>query len=151
MDNKKLMEKADEYLEYFSDENDKLKASYDKCVELEKKMDEQINAITAQPAGRGTQHYLIDHITNAISLQNEKQSIAKDMSDLKKTALGYAIKDMVGDEDTTGKDNVLAVLSDLIKEEKKKEAAVAQPKKADDSAVDAEIEKKINELKKSEK
>jgi hypothetical protein len=150
MDNEKLISKANEYLTYFSDESDKLKASYDKCVQLEKTMDDQISAITAQPAGRGTQHYLIDHITNAISLQSEKQSIAKDMSDLKKTALGYAIKDMVGDDDTSGKDNVLAMLSELIKQEKKSEAENKTDGKKiqNDSDLDAEIEAKLN---KSEK
>lgn len=148
MENDKLISKANEYLKYFSDENTKLKESYDKCTSLEKTMDEQIAAITAQPAGRGTQHYLIDHITNAISLQNQKQSIAKDMSDLKKTALGYAIKEMVGDEDTTGKDNVLAMLSELIKKEKKDGKTDAPSPAKDEADIDKAIEEKI---KKSEK
>jgi hypothetical protein len=70
MDKEKLVIKANQYLEYFQDSTKKLDENYQKCLDLEKILDAQIADITKQVPGRGTQHYLIDHITNDIALQS---------------------------------------------------------------------------------
>lgn len=144
IETKAIFDAADQYLGYFSENDAELSKLLTKLSKLEAVEDAQIDAITRAPAGRGTQHYLIDHLANEISIQTQKQSILKDKRDIKANALNIALKSANGD-DISDASEVIGKLQMLIKERgKAADALVAKTHDNENSyEIDEEIEKKL--------
>lgn len=144
-DNDAIQKTADSYLEYFKDEKDKLDKNFEECKALDDIINTQIKAITAVPPGRGTQHYLIDHITNEISLKTQEKELVKDMTNLKKIALDYSIKLNGKDADTGDNAALLAALNKLVGASTKEKDQLnnAPLNMPDDKIVDKEIDDKL--------
>ena len=141
---------ADLFAEYLKDNDAELTSLLKKLTELEGISDKQMSAIMSMPAGRGTQHYLIEYLNSNISIQTQKQSILKDKRDIRNNALNLALKNMKG-EDIGDAADVLAKLQILVNT-RKQEAADAVGKIEEgiakaktDAELDAEIEKKLAE------
>jgi hypothetical protein len=141
---------ADLFAEYLKDNDAELTSLLKKLTELEGISDKQMSAIMSMPAGRGTQHYLIEYLNSNISIQTQKQSILKDKRDIRNNALNLALKNMKG-EDIGDAADVLTKLQILVNT-RKQEAADAVGKIEEgiakaktDAELDAEIEKKLAE------
>lgn len=141
---------ADLFAEYLKDNDAELTSLLNKLTELEGISDKQMSAIMSMPAGRGTQHYLIEYLNSNISIQTQKQSILKDKRDIRNNALNLALKNMKG-EDIGDAADVLAKLQILVNT-RKQEAADAVGKIEEgiakaktDAELDEEIEKKLAE------
>src|SRR5574344_1641272 len=145
-DNNVIFNKADEFKSYFKDDEKSIDSLITKLDSLQQIIDGQINEISQAAPGRGTQKYLIDHITNAMSVQTEKQALLRGKRDIKENALTLALKneEKEGTSDTA---DVLNALSALIKNNKEREeAAVDQLDKKinkTEAEIDDEIEKRL--------
>ena len=71
-------EERKQYEEYFQSTLERLEREYKKTEKYSKQIDDQIDKFENLPPGKGSQHYLIEHIKNAITLQSQKQSLIKD-------------------------------------------------------------------------
>lgn len=141
-----IFDDADLFAEYLKDNDAELTSLLNKLSELEGISDKQMSAIMSMPAGRGTQHYLIEYLNSNISIQNQKQSILKDKRDIRNNALSLALKNMKG-EDIGDAADVLAKLQILVNN-RKQEAADAVGKiegsiVKSDADLDEEIQKKL--------
>jgi hypothetical protein len=74
----KLFEDADDFKSYLKEDEEELKSVYDHLLKLQELSDNQLNQLSTALPGKGTQRYLVDHITNAISIQSQIQSVLKD-------------------------------------------------------------------------
>ena len=116
---------ADEYREYFKEDEDALQGVVDRLTKLQTISDTQITQIeqytlSGSAASRGTQHYLIEHITNAIQIQSQMQSVLKDKRSIKESALTLALKKAGGEENTDDAKAILASLTTVISDMKKR-------------------------------
>jgi len=132
--------------QYFEPELKALMEELDKSKEYSKTIDDEIKKLSFPSLGsnKGSQHYLIEHITNAVQLQTQRQGIWRDVVSIKAKILDYSIK--LADEDReTGKDGeYLKALSELIemrKSDNKKEEKVEQDESELDSQIDKALEK----------
>ena len=143
-----IFDEADKYRDYFADDEKDLQELIKRLTKLQNISDKQIDDISAVAPGKGTQHYLIEHITNAIAIQNQLQSVLKDKRQIKEKSLEIALKNIDGDNIGDGND-ILASLQRLIKEQKEKANKNAETleSKIENSGeeidLDAEIEKKL--------
>jgi len=152
--NSAIFDEADKYRNYFKEDENALQSVVDRLTKLQGISDSQIEAIAGAQQGRGTQHYLVEHITNAIAIQSQMQSVLKDKRSIKERALEIALKVSNGEDIGDGA-AVLASLQSLIKEQKKnaeKRAANLENKvesveenTLSEEEIDAEIERKIKE------
>ena len=79
-----------------------------------KKIDREIDKFDGLVGAKGAQHYLIEHIKNAIALQSQRQSIPKDKFSIKKSLLDYSIKSDNADSESSK--SLFDELNKLIKE-----------------------------------
>lgn len=140
---------ADLFAEYLKDNDAELSSLIKKLTELETISDKQMQAMLSMPAGRGTQHYIIEYLNANIAIQNQKQSILKDKRDIKNNALTLALKNMKG-EDMSDATDILAKLQ-LIVNNRKEEAAgkvdhIEERIEKSDAELDEEIQKKLESM-----
>lgn len=124
----KVYQDAEAYREYFKEDEEALKNIITRLETLQTISDNQINAIAqvsqqGTSVSRGTQHYLIEHITNAIQIQSQMQSVLKDKRSIKESALTLALKKAGGEENTDDAKAILASLTTVISDMKKKNLA----------------------------
>ncbi len=127
----KLFQDAEEYRSYFKEDEDALQGIIARLQTLQTISDNQINAIAqvsqqGTSVSRGTQHYLIEHITNAIQIQSQMQSVLKDKRSIKESALTIALKKAGGEENTDDAKAILASLTTVISEMKKKNLSAVE-------------------------
>ena len=85
-------EERKQYEEYFQNTLSRLESEYKRTEKYARQIDDQIDKFEKSPPGKGSQHYLIEHIKNAITLQSQKQSLIKDEFGFKKAILDYSLK-----------------------------------------------------------
>lgn len=111
------------YTNYFKNDIDNLIAEIDKSKEYSAVIDEEINKIkniSREGTSKGyEQHYLIEHLQNAIALQVQIQGLHKDLFTIKKTIMDYTFKDK--DEKDSENKALLEKLNDFIDQNKKQE------------------------------
>lgn len=146
----KLFENADAYRSYLEEDEKQLQDVYDHLLVLQGLSDAQLQALANALPGKGMQHYLIEHIANAISIQSQMQSVLKDKRAIKENALQLALKEANGEEigDSAA---ILAQLQSLVNSRKidaKKSAADKTEKKMTktDAELDAEIDKRLGNV-----
>ena len=134
---------VEKYKEYFKDDLDAIEIELSKSKEYSKIIDDEINKLTGPSLGmnKGGQHYLIEHITNAVQLQTQRQGLRRDRFAIKKAILDYASKFADNEEaEASTQENYLKEIAKLIAEQKEQ-----LPTKAEnsDEDLDAEIEKML--------
>jgi hypothetical protein len=85
-------ENIKQYEEYFADILIELEREFAKTEAYSKKTDDELQKFEGMISSKGGQHYLVEHIKNAINLQSQRQSIIKDKFNIKKAILDYAMK-----------------------------------------------------------
>jgi hypothetical protein len=125
--------------EYFKQIMDEIEAEFRKSNDYSQTIDEEIKKFRELLGSKGSQHFLVEHVRNAIELQSQRQSLIKDKFNVRKAILDYSMKSV--DDDVSNK-NLFAKLSELVKMDRA-EMNKAQPIKNEDSK---KIDKKIDEL-----
>lgn len=150
-DNKKenkLIENKKIFEDYFKDDLDAIEEELEKSKEYSGIIDNQITKLNESTLmAKGSQHYLIEHISNAVQLQSQRQSLRKDRFTIKKTIMDYASKISSG-EDTDSKDMLMALESILEKERKKAKETLNEKIAELDGDVDSEIDNILNDVEK---
>lgn len=134
------------YEDYFKEESDAIDEELAKSKEYSAIIDAEIKKLSGPSLGanKGAQHYLIEHITNAVSLQTQRQGLRRDKFAIKKAIIDYAAK--FAEETTNEGDNKVAeLLTELLERDKKED----KQKKENISIVDtidldAEIDRQLN-------
>jgi hypothetical protein len=106
---------VEKYQEYFKQILDEIEAEFRKSNEYSQTIDEEINKFRDLLGSKGSQHFLVEHVRNAIELQSQRQSLIKDKFNVRKAVLDYAMKSV--DDDAANK-NLFAKLSELVKMDK---------------------------------
>jgi hypothetical protein len=130
------------YEQYFAEDLAAIEEELPKSKEYSKIIDDEISKLTAvQSIGsnKGSQRYLIEHITNAVSLQTQRQSLRKDKVALKKAILDYTNKDTKFEGETADMTELVKEFIDLAKN-KKKEDSISIPSIDIDSEIDAMLD-----------
>ncbi len=130
------------YEQYFAEDLAAIEEELTKSKEYSKIIDDEISKLTAvQSIGsnKGSQRYLIEHITNAVSLQTQRQSLRKDKVALKKAILDYTNKDTKSEGETADMTELVKEFIDLAKN-KKKEDSISIPSIDIDSEIDAMLD-----------
>lgn len=90
-ENDKFGPNVELYRAYFKEDLDAIEEELAKSKEYSKIIDKEITALSAPGlATKGSQHYLIEHITNAVELQTQRQGLRKDRVAIKKLIMDYA-------------------------------------------------------------
>ena len=107
-----------EFEDYFKDDLDAIEEELEKSKEYSKIIDDEINKLSAPSLGanKGAQHYLIEHITNAVQLQTQRQGLRKDRFAIKKAIMDYAAKFT---EDSNGESDIVELVNKIIEQDKK--------------------------------
>lgn len=136
MQDKKITEA---YEEYFKEDLDAIEEELEKSKQYSAIIDKEINKLS-EPGltNKGGQHYLIEHIQNAVQLQTQRQGLRKDRFNIKKTIMDYAKRDNSGDENSTKE--LLESINKLIKSND----SLVQVEVKDEN-VDDEIDKILNQ------
>lgn len=138
-----LEQNVDKYTEYFQEDLDAVEDELKKSQHYSEIIDREIDKLTAPSLGmnKGGQHYLIEHITNAVQLQTQRQSLRKDRFAIKKAIMDYAAK--FADEDAGANENdLIAKVNELLERDKKEKNIKIE--NMNDASLDAEIDKQID-------
>jgi len=130
----------EKYEDYFKQIMDEIETEFRKSSEYSHAIDEEINKFRDLIGSKGSQHFLIEHIRNAIELQSQRQSLIKDKFNVRKAVLDYAMKSV---EDEAANKNLFAKLSEIVKMDKEALAKLAETKNL---ASESELDTKIDEL-----
>ena len=133
----KLGPNVELYRAYFKEDLDAIEEELAKSKEYSKIIDTEINALSAPGlATKGSQHYLIEHITNAVELQTQRQGLRKDRVAIKKLIMDYANRKEdreIGDGDA---DNLNDVMNKLLALSSKPDMTVKESPEEIDSDID---------------
>lgn len=134
------MTTLEEFEQYFKDDLAAIDEELAKSKQYSAMIDEEIEKIHSASIAsggtlKGSQHYLIEHIKNAVALQTQRQSLRKDKFTIRKTILDYDNKNSKNSEGESV--NIQAEISKLIAESKKSEnISTAIPDEGVDSAIE---------------
>lgn len=144
--NKESLEKNIEfYKNYFKEELNAIEEELKKSKEYSKIIDDEIKKLSGPSLGanKGAQHYLIEHITNAVSLQTQRQGLRRDNFTIKKAIIDYAAK--FAEENAVEGDNKVAeLLTELLERDKEKDKQKVETVEVDNFDLDAEIDRQLN-------
>ena len=143
-DKQSLDARIEEFKTYFKDDLDAIDEELGKSQDYSKIIDEQIDHLkeNCNAMNKGSQHYLIEHITNAVQLQSQRQSLRKDKFSIKKAIMDYAAK-FADDEskDKDGDSHVAELINKLLEQDRTAKQSQMAPLSEED--IDAEIDKVI--------
>ena len=143
-DKQSLDARIEEFKTYFKDDLDAIDEELGKSQDYSKIIDEQIDHLkeNCKAMNKGSQHYLIEHITNAVQLQSQRQSLRKDKFSIKKAIMDYAAK-FADDEskDKDGDSHVAELINKLLEQDRSAKQSQMAPLSEED--IDAEIDKVI--------
>jgi hypothetical protein len=108
--------KRKQYEEYFADILAELEKEFDKSTKYSETIDAEITKFADLTSFKGGQHYLTEHLKNAISLQSQRQSLIKDKFSIKKAILDYTFKT----DDEGSEQNLFKELQKLVEDSKEK-------------------------------
>jgi hypothetical protein len=138
--------KQEQYEIYFKEILDELEKEFAKSNEYSKTIDAEIEKFTEYANSKGGQHYLTEHIKNAIALQSQRQSIIKDKFSIKKAILDYTFKDNdEGTEQSLFKELQKLVQGSKEKIEKSNKTHEEIATKIEDTSLDAEIDELLED------
>ena len=92
-----IMKTLEDFEQYFASDLAAIDEELEKSKEYSKMIDDELNKIkqAIEASGgymKGSQHYLIEHIKNAVALQTQRQSLRKDKFTIRKAIIDYANK-----------------------------------------------------------
>ena len=146
MDNKEekksILEETKEYKEYFKDDLAEIDNELKKADEYSTIIDNEIQKLKTSGLGvnKGSQHYLIEHITNAIQLQSQKQSLRKDKFTIEKTIMDYS-KKFNEDKNSSDSNQLAELVNKIIIKDRENKSTIA---KNDNEDLDSFIETRVN-------
>jgi hypothetical protein len=136
-----MADKKQEYEVYFKEILDELEKEFAKSTSYSKTIDVEIEKFSEYANSKGGQHYLIEHIRNAITLQSQRQSIIKDKFSIKKAILDYSFKsDNEGSEQSLFKELQKLVQNSKNKIDKSNNKHEQTVTKIENTNLDAEID-----------
>lgn len=109
-------DKIKEFSDYFKDDLKELEEEFKKSSAYSAKIDTEIERFSEIFASKGGQHYMIEHMRNAIQLQSQRQSILKDKVAIRKLILDYTMRSK--EEENSGK-STFDLLNELLKKDNK--------------------------------
>ena len=125
------------YRAYFKEDLDAIEEELAKSKEYSKIIDTEINALSAPGlATKGSQHYLIEHITNAVELQTQRQGLRKDRVAIKKLIMDYANRKEDRESGEGDADNRNDVMNKLLALSSKPDMTVKESPEEIDSDID---------------
>ena len=125
------------YRAYFKEDLDAIEEELAKSKEYSKIIDTEITALSAPGlATKGSQHYLIEHITNAVELQTQRQGLRKDRVAIKKLIMAYANRKEDRESGEGDADNLNDVMNKLLALSSKPDMTVKESPEEIDSDID---------------
>ena len=129
------------YRAYFKEDLDAIEEELAKSKEYSKIIDTEITALSAPGlATKGSQHYLIEHITNAVELQTQRQGLRKDRAAIKKLIMDYANRKEDRESGEGDADNLNDVMNKLLALSSKPDMTVKESQEDIDSDIDKALE-----------
>jgi len=136
----------EKFKKYFNDDIDAIKIELEKSKEYSSLIDNEIDKLRShsnsgfsQTTTRGVQHYLIEHLKNAVSLQSQRQSLRKDLFSIKKVIMDYANKAEMNNMTEKDSKSLIECVNNLLHEQEK--LILSNRKKQSSEKLDEEIEK----------
>lgn len=116
-DKASLNENINHYENYFAEDLTAIEEELQKSKHYSEIIDKEIEKLSAPSLGanKGSQHYLIEHITNAVQLQTQRQGLRRDRFAIKKAIVDYAAK-FADDNEVGSSEEISAAIERLIKE-----------------------------------
>ena len=140
-ENDKFGPNVELYRAYFKEDLDAIEEELAKSKEYSKIIDTEINALSAPGlATKGSQHYLIEHITNAVELQTQRQGLRKDRVAIKKLIMDYANRKEDRESGEEDADNLNDVMNKLLALSSKPDMTVKESTEDIDSDIDKALE-----------
>ena len=125
------------YRAYFQEDLDAIEEELAKSKEYSKIIDTEITALSAPGlATKGSQHYLIEHITNAVELQTQRQGLRKDRVAIKKLIMDYANRKEDRESGEGDAENLNDVMNKLLALSSKPDMTVKESPEEIDSDID---------------
>lgn len=135
------------YTEHFKEDLDAIEEELSKSKEYSAIIDREIDKLSGPSLGanKGVQHYLIEHITNAVQLQTQRQGLRRDRFAIKKAIIDYAAK-FAEENENSGENDLISKINELLENDKKnkRDTASKEKIKQDDKSLDDEIDAALN-------
>ena len=136
------------YTEHFQEDLEAIEEELKKSKEYSAIIDAEIEKLSGPSLGanKGAQRYLIEHITNAVQLQTQRQGLRRDRFTIKKAIIDYAAK-FAEENANSDESAVMAKINELIDLDKqnKKNSSVSVQQNQDE--LDAQIDAALNDEK----
>lgn len=141
-----ITEKERSYFEeYFKEDLDAIEEELSKSKEYSDIIDEEIKKFKdVQSFTKGSERYLIEHITNAVQLQTQRQGLRKDRVAIKKLIMDYTNKALDKKEDKNSDGNLMDEIKRLLSIEQNKQSDEKNQTQSDQN-LDDEIDKILEE------
>lgn len=106
--------------EYFKEDLDAIEEELNQSKKYSDIIDSEIDKLSAPSLGsnKGSQHYLIEHINNAVALQTQRQGLRKDRFAIKKAIMDYAAK-FADNQNNNSEENLTELINKLLEKDKK--------------------------------
>jgi len=106
--------------EYFKEDLDAIEIELKQSQKYSDIIDNEIDKLSTPSLGvnKGSQHYLIEHINNAVALQTQRQGLRKDRFAIKKTIMDYSQK-LIDNDGSSEAGNISELLTKLLENDKK--------------------------------
>lgn len=135
------------YTDYFKEDLDAINEELETSKKYSTIIDKEIHALSSSGIpSKGSQHYLIEHITNAVQLQTQREGLRKDKVNIKKIIMDYSNKQLDKSSNLSTESNMIEVINKLINQEKE----IPQKLKITSDNPDEEIDKILEETKEEE-
>lgn len=130
------------YQDYFNEDLKAIDDELETSKRYSKIIDDEINKLSAPGLPtKGSQHYLIEHITNAVQLQTQREGLRKDKVNIKKIIMDYANKQIDKSKGQSSDQSLTEVINKLLAQDKLPQNVVT-PSNANS---DDEIDRILNE------
>ena len=131
-----------EYEEYFKEDLEAIEEELKKSKQYSDIIDEEIAKLSTPTLGanKGLQHYLIEHITNAVQLQTQRQGLRRDRFAIKKAVVDYASK-FADEAELSSVEDIQRAIEDLVKSKKSQNL---NSDKINNTDLDDEIDSRLN-------
>lgn len=141
-ENRKIFE------DYFDEDLKAIEEELKQSKKYSEIIDTEIDKLSAPALGsnKGSQHYLIEHINNAVALQTQRQGLRKDRFAIKKAIMDYAAK--FSDGDSSGGDSIQDAINKILELDKKKseEVKISYESNDDIEDIDSDIDDILDNL-----
>ena len=134
--------------EYFKEDLDAIEEELTQSKKYSVIIDNEIDKLSTPSLGsnKGSQHYLIEHINNAVALQTQRQGLRKDRFAIKKAIMDYAAK-FADNQDSNSEENLTELINKLLEKDKKdlKTNIISEPDSTEDEDLDSAIDNILEE------